>query len=253
MSVGPDSTLFVEAQKDALRDSTLLDSVKALYLHAVELEELAEIEKSNTLRRSAYQYFVMVLTTLENHNIPYKEYYAAAAFHAGNIQYNSGNYATAYSCFEVAHKYSPKNVEYLRYLAFMNEHYDDAVKNKMAINNYKELIKLDSDKGLYHLHLYYLYSELHNYKAAKKELDAYTHSEGESVNIIEDYLDVYDAMHKPAKAIQYLKGFIERNPAYRLEAELYMSRYLLFHNKNKEAFDYLYKNLNKLPRICKIL
>jgi len=242
-----DTTLLHQAHTDALRDSTTLDRIKADYVHALELEELAELEKSATLRRASYQYFVKVLTMLEEIDIPYKEYYAASAFHAGNIQYNSGNYGTAYSCFEVAHKYSPKNTEYLMYMAYMNEHYEDAARNRIAIDNYKELVKLDPERSDYHLHLYYLYGKQHNYKAAKKELDIYTHTEGESVQSIEPYLNLFDAMNKPAKAIDYLKGFIVRNPASRMEAELYLSRYLLRHDNNSEAFAYLFRNLGNLP------
>lgn len=242
-----DTTLTDIAHRDALRDSMLIDNIKKYYLQGLEYEEIAELEKSSTLRRSAYQCFVKVLSLLEESNMPYNEYYAAAAFHAGNIQYNSGNYSTAYSCFEVAHKYSPKNIEYLTYLAYMNEHFDDASRNKAAIDNYKELIQLDPDKSIYHLHLYYLYGKQNNYKAAKNELDRYTHTEGEGVQSIEPYLNLYEAMNKPQKAIEYLKGFIERNPASRIEAELYLSRYLLSRNQNKEAFDYLIKNLGQLP------
>jgi len=242
-----DTSLMQQAQRDALRDSLDIDHIKSTYLKAVEINELSIIQNSTSLRRAAYQAFVNLLSMQESKNIPYPEYYAAAAFHAGNIQFSAGNYGTAYSCYEVAHKYSKKNVEYLSRLAYMNEHFNDLDRNRMAIANYKELVKLDPKESVYHLHLYYLYLTFNNYKSAKKELDIYTHTEGESINSVEPYLALYDAMNKPKKGIEYLKGFIERNPASRLEGELYLSRYLLRQDQNNEAFFYLMKNLDQLP------
>lgn len=242
-----DTTLMHEARRDALRDSLDIDKVKAAYLKALELDELSNIQNSANLKRAAYQSFVHILSALEEKGIPFPEYYAASAFHAGNIQFGVSNYTVAYTCFVAANKFSPKNVEYLSHLAYMNEHFNDPAKNRMAVANYKELIKLDPKESVYHLHLYYLYLNFKNYKSAKKELDTYTHTEGETVNSIEPYLTLYDAMGKQKKGIEYLKGFIERNPAYRLEGELYLSRYLLRSEQNIEAFHYLMKNLDNLP------
>jgi len=242
-----DTTLLQQAQRDALRDSLHIDRIKSAYLKALEIYELSVIQNSTNLKRAAYQSFVNVLTVLEAHNNPFPEFYAASAYHAGNIQFNAGNYAMAYKCYETAHINSPKNVEYLSNLAYMNEHFNDPAKNRMAIANYKDLIKLDPKESVYHLHLYYLYLTFSNYKQAKKELDTYTHTEGETINSVEPYLGLYDAMNKPKQGIDYLKGFIERNPASRLEGELYLSRYLLRNDQNKESFYYLMKNLDKLP------
>lgn len=242
-----DTTLMYEAHRDALRDSLDIDKVKAAYVKAIELDALGNIHNSAALKRTAYQSFVQILSILEKNGIPYHEYYAAAAYHAGNIQFSVSNYNVAYTCFVTANKFSPKNVEYLSHLAYMNEHFNDPVKNKMAIANYKELIKLDPKESVYHLHLYYLYMNFGKYNPAKKELDTYTHTEGETVNSIEPYLSLYDAMGKQKKGIEYLQGFIERNPAYRLEGELYLSRYLLRNEQNGEAFHYLMKNLDMLP------
>lgn len=242
-----DTTLMHEAHKDALRDSLYIDRIKAAYLKALELDELSNLQNSTNLKRAAYQEFVQILSALEKGGIPFPEYYAASAYHAGNIQFSAGNYNIAYTCFETAHKFSPKNVDYLSHLAYMNEHFNDPAKNRMAITNYKELIKLDPKESAYHYHLYYLYFNFRNYKSAKKELDTYIHTEGETVGSIEPYLSLYDAMGKQKKGIEYLQGFIERNPAYRLEGELYLSRYLLRMEQNGEAFHYLMKNLDKLP------
>lgn len=242
-----DTTLMCEAHKDALRDSLDIDKVKAAYIKALELAELGNIHTSATLKRAAYQAFVQLLAMLEANGIPFPEYYAAAAYHAGNSQFSIGNYGVAYTCFETAHKFSPKNIEYLSNLAYMNEHFNDPARNKTAIANYKKLIKLDPKEPVYHLHLYYLYLNFKNYKSAKKELDTYTHTEGETLSSIEPYLTLYDAMNKPGKGIEYLKGFIERNPAYRLEGELYLSRYLLRNDHGVESFLYLTKNLDRLP------
>jgi len=242
-----DSTLLKEARKDALQDSLSIDRIKSKYIKALEINELSDIEQSATLKRTAYFGFVEILTTLENMGIPYPEYYAAASYQAGIIQLAAGNYSTAYSCFVTANKYSPKNIEYLGHLAYMNENLNDKEKNRIAIANYKELIKLDPKEPVYHLHLYYLYMSFGKYKDAKKELDTYTHTEGETPNSIQPYLNLYNAMGKPKKATEYLKGFIERNPAYKLEGELYLSRHLLSNEQNTEAFHYLMKNLDNLP------
>lgn len=242
-----DTTLLHEAHKDALRDSFVIDNVKSAYMKALELDQLSNIQNSANLKRAAFQAYVGVLNFLEKNGIPYPEYYAASAYHAGNIQFGAGNYGMAYTCFETAHKYSPKNIEYLSHLAYMNEHFNDPLKNHLAIANYKELVKLDPKEPVYHLHLYYLYLNFKNFKQAKKELDTYIHTEGESINAIEPYLSLYDAMNKPKQGVEYLKGFIERNPASRLEGELYLSRYLLRYEQNQAAFHYLIKNLDKIP------
>lgn len=241
------ATLLNEANKDALRDSLDIDRIKASFIKALELNELSEIQQSSNLKRAAFQAFTDIMEKLEGANIPYPEYYAAAAFHAGNIQFSVGSYASAYTFYSIAVKCSPKNVEYLSHLAYMNENLNDPSKNRMAISNYKELIKLDPKESVYHLHLYYLYMNFNKFMAAKKELDTYTHTEGEDLNSLQPYLNIYDAMNKPNKGIEYIKGFIVRNPAYRLEGELYLSRYLLKHDKYIESFLYLTRNLDKLP------